>query len=79
MLNDAIIIELKSVRRIIKALEIQLINALAASGKLVSLVLNVGGRKVETKRNEVWAMDLNKLINRTKKQSSQSCYPVKDS
>ena len=40
MVNDAVIIELKSVRRIIKAHEIQLVNYLVATGKPVGLILN---------------------------------------
>jgi len=50
IVNDAIIIELKSVRRIIKAHEIQLVNYLVATGKPVGLILNFGERKVEIKR-----------------------------
>jgi len=50
VVNDAIIIELKSVRRIIKAHEIQLVNYLVATGKPVGLILNVGESKVEIKR-----------------------------
>ena len=50
IVNDAIIIELKSVRRIIKAHEIQLVNYLVATGKRVGLILNFGERKVEIKR-----------------------------
>ena len=50
MVNDAIILELKSVRRIIKAHEVQLVNNLVATGKPVGLILNFGERKVEIKR-----------------------------
>jgi GxxExxY protein len=50
MVNDAIIIELKSARRIIKAHEVQLVNYLVATGKPVGLILNFGERKVEIKR-----------------------------
>ncbi len=50
MVNDAVIIELKSVRRIIKAHEVQLVNYLIATGKPVGLILNFGERKVEIKR-----------------------------
>jgi len=50
IVNDAIIIELKSVRRIIKAHEIQLVNYLVATGKPLGLILNFGERKVEIKR-----------------------------
>ena len=50
MVNDAVIIELKSVRRIIKAHEVQLVNYLVAIGKPVGLMLNFGEIKVEIKR-----------------------------
>ena len=50
MVNDAVIIELKSVRRIIKAHEVQLVNYLVSTGKPVGLILNFGERKVEIKR-----------------------------
>jgi len=50
IVNDAIIIELKSVKRIIKAHEVQLVNYLVATGKPVGLILNFGERKVEIKR-----------------------------
>ena len=50
IVNDSIILELKSVRRIIKAHEVQLVNYLVATGKPVGLILNFGERKVEIKR-----------------------------
>ncbi len=50
IVDDAIILELKSVRQIIKAHEVQLVNYLAATGKPVGLILNFGERKVEIKR-----------------------------
>ncbi|MCJ7687260.1 MAG: GxxExxY protein [Desulfobacteraceae bacterium] len=50
IVNDTVILELKSVRRIIKAHEVQLVNYLVATGKPVGLILNFGGRKVEVKR-----------------------------
>ncbi|MFH1932410.1 MAG: GxxExxY protein [Pseudomonadota bacterium] len=50
IVNDAIILELKSVRRIIKAHEVQLVNYLVATGKPVGLILNFGEKKVEIKR-----------------------------
>ncbi|MGA1825047.1 MAG: GxxExxY protein [bacterium] len=50
IVNDTIILELKSVRRIIKAHEIQLVNYLVATGKPVGLLLNFGEKKVEIKR-----------------------------
>lgn len=50
VVEDTIILELKSVRRIIVAHEIQLVNYLVATGKPVGLVLNFGAQKVEVKR-----------------------------
>ena len=50
IVNDAIILELKSVRRIIKAHEVQLVNYLVATGKPVGLLLNFGDSKIEIKR-----------------------------
>ena len=50
IVNDTIIVELKSVRRVIKAHEVQLVNYLVATGKPLGLILNFGERKVEVKR-----------------------------
>ena len=50
IVEDTIILELKSVRRIIKAHEMQLVNCLVATGKPVGLVLNFGENNVEVKR-----------------------------
>jgi len=50
IVDDTIILELKSVRRIIKAHEVQLVNYLVATGKPIGLILNFGERKVEVKR-----------------------------
>lgn len=50
IVEDTIILELKSVRRIVKAHEMQLVNYLVATGKPVGLVLNFGENKVEVKR-----------------------------
>jgi GxxExxY protein len=50
LVNDKIILELKSVRRIIEAHEVQLVNYLFATGKKIGLLLNFGERKVEVKR-----------------------------
>ena len=50
VVEDAIILELKSVRRIIKAHEVQLVNYLVATRKDVGLILNFGERGVEVKR-----------------------------
>ena len=50
IVNDTIMLELKSVRRIIKAHEVQLVNYLVATGKPIGLILNFGERKVDVKR-----------------------------
>jgi len=50
VVNNAIILELKSVRRIITAHEVQLVNYLVATGKRVGLILNFGETKLEVKR-----------------------------
>ena len=50
IVNDTIILELKSVRQIILAHEVQLVNYLVATGKPVGLIINFGERKVEIKR-----------------------------
>ena len=50
IVNNTIILELKSVRRIIEAHEVQLVNYLVATGKPVGLILNFGETKVEIKR-----------------------------
>ena len=46
IVNDTIILELKSVRRIIKAHEVQLVNYLVATGEQVGLILNYAESKV---------------------------------
>ena len=50
LVDDKVIVELKSVSRIVKAHEIQLVNYLVATGKNVGLLLNFGERGVEVKR-----------------------------
>jgi GxxExxY protein len=44
------ILELKSVRQIIQAHEVQMVNYLVATEKAVGLIINFGERKVEIKR-----------------------------
>ncbi len=44
------IFELKSVRRVVKAHEVQLVNYLVATGKDVGLILNFSEKGVEVKR-----------------------------
>lgn len=50
IVEDAIILELKSVRRVVKAHEIQLVNYLTAIRNDVGLIINFAERKVEIKR-----------------------------
>ena len=50
VVEDTVIVELKSVRRIIQAHEVQLVNYLVATNKPTGLLLNFGERKVEVKR-----------------------------
>ena len=50
IVNDTIILELKSVRHVIRAHEVQLVNYLVATGKPIGLLLNFGERKVDVKR-----------------------------
>jgi GxxExxY protein len=50
LVEDMVIVELKSVRRVVQAHEIQLVNYLIATGKPIGLILNFGERKVEVKR-----------------------------
>ena len=54
IVNDTIILELKSVRRIIKAHEVQLVNYLVSTGKPVGLILNLGQRKVANVKSRVY-------------------------
>ena len=50
IVEDTVILELKSVRQITQAHEVQLVNYLVATGKPVGLILNFGEQKVEIKR-----------------------------
>jgi len=50
LVEGAIILELKSVKRIVRAHEIQVVNYLTATGKEVGLILNFSETKVEVKR-----------------------------
>jgi GxxExxY protein len=50
LVNDAVIIELKSVRQITKIHEVQLVNYLCATGKDLGLIVNFGEKGVEVKR-----------------------------
>ena len=50
IVNDTVIVELKSVSKIVKAHEIQLVNYLVTTNKPVGLILNFAKDKVEVKR-----------------------------
>jgi GxxExxY protein len=50
IVNDTVIVELKSVNKIVKAHEIQLVNYLVTTNKPVGLILNFAKDKVEVKR-----------------------------
>ncbi len=50
IVEDLVIVELKSVRRIVTAHEVQLVNYLTATHKDIGLLINFGPRKVEVKR-----------------------------
>ena len=50
IVEDTVILELKSVRQITQTHEVQLVNYLVATGKPVGLILSFGERKVEVKR-----------------------------
>ncbi len=48
--EDCVIVELKSVRRIVRAHEVQLVNYLSATNTDTGLLLNFGPQKVEVRR-----------------------------
>jgi len=50
IVEDSVILELKSVRRVVQAHEVQLVNYLTATRKDVGLILNFGPEHVEVKR-----------------------------
>jgi GxxExxY protein len=50
VVEDKVIVKLKSVQRLIKAHEIQLVNYLVATGIPVGVLINFGETKVEVKR-----------------------------
>ncbi len=50
IVEDSVILELKSVRQIAVAHEVQLVNYLTATKKDIGLIINFGEKKVEIKR-----------------------------
>ncbi|MFH1993508.1 MAG: GxxExxY protein [Pseudomonadota bacterium] len=49
-LTEAIILELKSVRRVVRAHGVQVVNYLVATGKPIGLILNFGDGIMASKR-----------------------------
>jgi len=58
VIEDVLVVELKSVKRILRAHEMQLVNYLTSTGKPVGLIINFGELKVDIKRK---VKDLKKL------------------
>lgn len=50
LVENMVILELKSVRRIVRAHEVQVVNYLTATRKEIGLILNFSETKVEVKR-----------------------------
>jgi GxxExxY protein len=50
LVNDTVILELKSVRKLVEAHEVQFVNYLIATGKPVGLLINFGETRVAVKR-----------------------------
>ncbi|MBC8384331.1 MAG: GxxExxY protein [Candidatus Cloacimonetes bacterium] len=50
LVEDKIIVELKSVRKIVKAHEVQLVNYLTATEKEVGLIINFAKEEIQIKR-----------------------------
>ena len=50
LVNDTVLLELKSVRKLVEAHDVQLVNYLVATGKPVGLLINFGETKVGVKR-----------------------------
>ena len=50
LVNDTVILALKSVRKLVEAHEVQLVNYLVATGKLVGLLINFGETRIDVKR-----------------------------
>ena len=50
IVNDMVVVELKAIRQLAKAHEVQLVNYLVATGKPLGLLFNFGEDRVEVKR-----------------------------
>ena len=68
IVNNTVIVELKSVKNIAEAHEMQLVNYLVATRKPIGLILNFGECKVDVRR-KVKELPINSI-------SCKSCYPV---
>jgi GxxExxY protein len=75
IVEDLVIVELKSVQRLIRAQEVQLVNYLMATGLPVGLLINFGETKAEVKR-KVRQLDSADRIGSTGYSTEQSCNPV---
>ena len=75
VVEEQVIVELKSVQRLIKAHEVQLVNYLVATGLPVGLLINFGETKAEVKR-KVRQLDSNHQTGSTGSPSQPSCNPV---
>jgi GxxExxY protein len=64
LVEDILIVELKSVKRIVRAHEMQLVNYLTSTGKPVGLIINFGELRVDVKRK---VRELNKIDLQDKK------------
>ncbi len=74
LVENTVIIELKSVRKLALCHEVQLVNYLVATGKPVGLLLNFGEQGVEVKRK---VRELKSVpAERPTVSSCLSCYPV---
>ena len=79
LVEDAIILELKSVKSIAKAHEVQLVNYLVATGKEVGLLINFGAERVEVKRkvrvlsHETYNIRRDEQDKQDTKRNSKSC------
>ena len=63
IVNDSIILELKSVKQIAIAHEVQLVNYLVATNKPIGLILNFAEKKVQVKRKHKSLLKINPIKN----------------
>lgn len=76
MVEGKVIVELKSVQRLIKAHEVQLVNYLVTTGLPVGLLINFGETKAEVKR-KVRKLASGHGVGSTGYPSPVSCNPVR--